>query len=92
MTAALSYVSILFIIPMLKKDSEFCQWHAKQGIVLFIFSIAVSFLYWIPMGWRIAQLVSLLVFVVAVLAIIKTLKGERWEIPVIGKYASMIKF
>ena len=34
--AALSYISILFLVPLLgKRDSKFAQFHAKQGLILF---------------------------------------------------------
>ena len=87
-TAALAYVLLLFLVPMGKKDSPFCQFHAKQGIVLFVTWIVVSFFAWIPfIGW--AAWVSLLV--INIMAIVKTLNGESWELPVIGKYAKQIK-
>lgn len=85
--AALSYVFFLFILPLGKKDSKFCQFHAKQGIIIFVAWIAVSFLGWIPfIGW--AAWVSLLV--TTIMAIVKTLKGEMWEIPYVSTYASKI--
>ncbi len=87
-TAALAYVLLLFIVPMSKKDSDFCQFHAKQGIVLFVAWVIVSFCAWIPfVGW--AAWLSLLL--VNVMAIVKTLNGERWELPILGKYAEQIK-
>ncbi len=74
--AALAYLWILFLVPLLaKKDSPFAQFHAKQGLVLCVAAILFSF---IPViGW----LVNVALFVVAVLAVIKTLSGEAWEIP-----------
>ena len=87
-TAALSYVLLLFLVPMAKKDSAFCQFHAKQGIALFVTWIVVSFCAWIPfVGW--AAWLTLLV--INVMAIVKTLNGESWEIPYLGKYAKQIK-
>ncbi len=87
-TAALSYVLLLFIVPMAKKNSAFCQFHAKQGIVLFVVWVIVSFCAWIPfVGW--AAWLSLLI--VNVMALVKTLNGEMWELPILGKYAKEIK-
>lgn len=87
---------ILFFIPLLvAKDSKFAKEHAKQGLVLLLASIII----WIAgmiipvIGWFIiGPLGSLLVLIVAVVAIIKTLQGEFWEIPMIGKYRSNFKF
>ena len=87
-TAALAYVFLLFFIPMTRKNDEFCQFHAKQGIVMFVVWIVVSFLAWIPfVGW--AAWLSMLVL--NIMAIVKTLNGEKWEIPYLGKYAKQIK-
>lgn len=87
-TAALSYVLLLFLVPMAKKDNAFCQFHAKQGIALFVTWIAVSFFAWIPfVGW--AAWLTLLV--INIMAIVKTLNGESWELPILGKYAKQIK-
>jgi uncharacterized membrane protein len=81
LVAALSYVSILFLVPLLlKKDSKFAQFHAKQGLVLFIVEIVVMFIAWIPMiGW----LVGLATLALAIYAIYQTWLGNWWKIPYI---------
>jgi uncharacterized membrane protein len=73
--AALSYIWLLFLIPLiLKRNSKFCQFHAKQGLILFILSL----LSWFPViGW----LIGLAIIVVSVVGIIKALSGEEWKIP-----------
>jgi uncharacterized membrane protein len=86
--AALSYVLFLWILPLGKRDSEFCQFHARQGMVLFVAWFVVSLLGWIPyVGW--AAWLSLLV--VNLMAIWKTLNGEQWDLPWLSKYAKKIK-
>lgn len=74
--AALSYLGILFLVPLLvKKESPFAQFHAKQGLVLCIAFFVFSF---IPfLGW----MVNLFLLVVVIIALIKTLSGEAWELP-----------
>lgn len=76
--AALSYLGILFLVPLLvKKDSPFAQFHAKQGLVLCIAFFVFSF---IPfLGW----MVNLFLLVVVIIALIKTLSGEAWELPMV---------
>jgi uncharacterized membrane protein len=84
-TAALSYIWILFLIPLLtKKDSKFCQHHAKQGLILFI----ISLISWFPFfGW----IVGIAVIVVSIIAILKVLSGEYWKIPRIYDWSKKIK-
>ncbi len=91
--AILSYIGILFLIPLLAaKEDEFAQYHAKQGMVLFIFSLAGIFIGVIPiLGWVLAPFIFLFIVILAILGIINVLKGEKKEIPVIGKYAHKIK-
>jgi uncharacterized membrane protein len=86
--ALLSYISVLFLIPLLaKKDSKFCQFHAKQGLVLFL----VSLIGMIPIvGWLIAPLLGLVIFIISIIGIIKVLQGEYWKIPVVSDYAEKI--
>ena len=87
--AALSYVFVLFLLPLAKRDSEFCQFHAKQGLMLFVTWIAVSFVIWLPIiGW----MAWLSMLVVNVIAIKKTLDGQKWELPFLGKYAKKINW
>ncbi len=83
--AIISYVWILCLIPLLgNKKSEFVQFHAKQGFVLFLLSFATI----VPFF---GQILCLVLFFVSVWAIIKTLNGEKWEIPVIFEWSKKIK-
>lgn len=82
--ACLSYIGILFLIPMLaKKESKFAQEHAKQGMVMFIAALLMA----IPViGW----IWGVVVLVTNVIAIINTLQGKFWKIP--GAYELSRKF
>lgn len=88
--AALSYLWILFLIPLLtKKDSAFAMYHAKQGLVLFIFSTIAGFIFWIPVvGW----LLPLFSFILFIIGIVNALGGKTQPLPVIGKFAESFKF
>ena len=87
---AIAYLGILFIVPLLvKKDSAFCMFHAKQGLVLFIIEVIGGIIFWIPfVGWAIMALVSIL----GLIALINALMGNQWKIPVIGDLAEKFKF
>lgn len=93
--AALSYFWILFLLPLLmKKNNPFCEHHAKQGLVLFIFSLIVSVLGGIPiLGWLIIMPLGwIMVVLLALLGIVNTLQGKLWNMPFLGKYANKIHF
>ena len=63
-TAALSYVGILCFVPLfLKRNSKFAQFHAKQGLLLFLVKIVGWIIFAIPfIGWALAIIVILLSF------------------------------
>jgi uncharacterized membrane protein len=86
--AALSYVWILCLVPLLgKRDSAFAQFHAKQGLVLFAIELIASLILWLPF---IGQLLMLVLIIVSVLGITKALNGERWEIPYVFEWSKKI--
>jgi uncharacterized membrane protein len=86
--AAISYVWILCLVPLfLKRHSKFCQFHAKQGLVLFILEVLGWLIFWVPLvGW----LLFIYIIVMAVLGIMNALQGNYWEMPALGKYARKI--
>jgi uncharacterized membrane protein len=91
--AALAYFWILFLIPLLaKRDSDFAVFHGKQGLVLFIYSIIISAIGYIPViGWVISWVGGIFGFVLFIIGLINALSGKREPLPVIGKYGENIK-
>ena len=86
--AALSYAWILFLVPLLgKRKSKFAQFHAKQGLVVFILELIGSLLIWFPVF---GQLLMLAFVVISVIGIIKALNGEWWKIPYIYTWSKKI--
>lgn len=92
--AAISYLWILSIIILLvKKDSDYVRFHAKQGVVLFGFSVALSILGFIivlllPIIW----LLDLVIFVAVIVGFIQAIQGKRYKMPVVGDLAEKINF
>lgn len=83
--AALSYAWILCLVPLLgKRDSKFAQFHAKQGLVLFVVELAAGLVVWFPFF---GQLLMLGLIVVSVMGIVKTVNGEWWKIPYIYEWS-----
>ena len=95
--AVLSYIGILCLIPLLAaKESKFAQFHAKQGLVLFLAEVLLSNLYAIPVlnvvmifvGW----IIYILLVVLAIMGIVNALQGKYWKMPVLGGMAEKFKF
>jgi uncharacterized membrane protein len=86
--AALSYLGLLVLVPLLaKKDSPFCQFHAKQGLVLLIAWVAIGIIWVIPiLGWIVGTIGSIFLFVLFIIGLINALGGQAKELPVIGQF------
>jgi len=91
--AILSYFGILFLIPLLAaKDSPFAQFHAKQGLVLFIAEIITVIIAWIPIiGWIAGFILWIIWFVFSIMGIVNVLGGKQTPLPMIGKFAGKFK-
>jgi len=89
MIAVLSYLGILFLVPLLAvKDDEFVQFHAKQGMILFIAEVATMVIAWIPiLGWITAPIAWIVWLVFSIIGIVNVVSGKKKEIPLIGKFA-----
>ena len=88
--AVLSYIGILALIPFLAaKESPYAQFHAKQGLTLFIVEIVYSvlsvILAFIPVvGLIVSGVIGLCVFVLVILGIVNAVQGQAKELPIIG--------
>ena len=91
--AAIGYVGILCIVPLLlKKDSPYSQHHGKQGLVLLIAWMVLWVGNVIPvLGQMVWMIGSLVLLVLMILGIINALNGKLWEMPVLGAYAKKLK-
>jgi len=94
----LAYLGILFLVPLLAaKDSPFAKYHANQGVILFIYAIAVFIVGMIlsvllgtiglgTIGWLLSLLLNLSVLVFVIIGIINALNGEKKPLPLIGNF------
>lgn len=91
--AAIGYVGILCLIPLLlKPKSKFAKFHGKQGLILVIGWVINFFIGIIPvLGWILGFIGMVALLVLSILGIIKSLAGEYWEMPYLAEYAEKIK-
>ena len=86
--ALLSYIGILFLVPLLAaKESKYAQFHANQGLVLFIANLILGVAAAIPvLGWIVSAVGYIFTFVCMILGIVNAAQGKAKELPYIGKY------
>jgi uncharacterized membrane protein len=91
--AILSYFGLLFLIPMLVvKDDSFVQFHAKQGLVLFLFEAATAIFAAVPiLGWLGAPILYIFWIVLSIIGIINVVNNKKEQLPVIGQLADRFK-
>lgn len=81
----LSYLGILCLVPLLaKKESKFAQFHAKQGLVLFIVEIIGSFL--VPL-LGLGLLIYLAALIFSIIGIVNVAGGKMAKLPLVGDLA-----
>ncbi|NTW22255.1 hypothetical protein HGA34_01765 [Candidatus Falkowbacteria bacterium] len=86
--AALSYIFILWLIPLLlKPHSKFAQFHAKQGLVIFVLDVLVALVSWVPFF---GQLLFLAMIALSALAFIRALSGQSWQIPYVYEWSRKV--
>lgn len=83
----LCYLGLLFLIPYLTRpDSDYVKFHSNQGLVLFLFCVALGFVSWIPfLGWLAGFAGSLFAAVCLIMGIVNALNGDKKELPLIGQ-------
>ena len=91
--AGLAYVTIIpaiiFLVVAPYNQKSFIRFHAWQSIFLFVATVIIQIvLGMIPfIGWIILAPFTLLVLVVWVICLIKAFNGQRFSLPLIGKFA-----
>lgn len=90
---ALAYVTIIpaiiFLVVEPYKNSSYVRFHSWQCIFLYLLGFVLGFINVIPILGQIVFLIAMIgLFVAWLMALLRALKGERWEIPLIGKYAA----
>ena len=84
--AILAYIWLLFLVPLLAaKDSKFAQFHAYQGISLFITWVIVNVIGMI-LPYTLSGLVTIGVLVLAIIGIMNAYQGKAKPLPLIGKF------
>ncbi|MBI2453461.1 hypothetical protein HYV56_02030 [Candidatus Peregrinibacteria bacterium] len=80
--AILSYASVIVIVPLiLKRKNAFIQFHATQGLGMFVLSFITAFLA------LFIETISFLIFfsllILSALNMIKAYQGLQWKIPIV---------
>ncbi len=89
---AMSYLGILCFVPlMMNDDDEFIYFHAKQGLVIWIWSVLAVFAFPFPgIGKWLFGLSALAVLVFSAFGLISVLLRKAWKLPLVHAIAIRI--
>ncbi len=83
----LSYIGFLCLVPLLaKKESEFAQFHAKQGLILLIAWIIGGITTAIGIGF----VINIGVVILSIVGLINVNDGKMKDLPIVGDLAKKI--
>jgi len=90
--AALGYLGVLVFVPLLMaRDDEFVQFHAKQGLVIWMWGVLALFALHIPvLGSWLFGLSSMGVVVFSILGLASVVFQRAWKLPLVGAVADLI--
>ena len=85
-TSIFAYLGLIFwLIAFLAGDKEGAKFHLNQGLVLFIGSAISGVISVIPVGGTvIGCILSIVIFVFAIMGIVSACKDEEKPLPLIG--------
>ncbi len=94
----LSYVPMLFIIPLIvvQKRSSFLNYHLNQGIILSLVVIVANFGFdllpwWLSLVFLIKWVLNIAILALLVVGIKNVLERKTEPLPVIGKLFTFLK-
>lgn len=90
--AMLSYLGTLCFIPLVRSDhDEFILFHARQGLILWAWSVVAAFFLLIPgIGIPVFVISIMCVVALSLVGIVSVASGKRWKLPVIYKLSQEI--
>ncbi len=90
--AILSYIPFLCFIPLLNmRDNKEAFFHARQGLILFLFELLAALFLIGALSNLVFKLVLILAFACSVVGIWYVLQGKKIRLPLIGDLADKIK-
>lgn len=83
--ALMSYLGILCLVPLIvNKEDELVHFHARQGLVLWIWSVlALIFLQLPGIGKILFSTSVMAILVCSLVGIVAVLLGKAWKIPLV---------
>ena len=88
----LSYMGVLCLVPLItNRDDEFIHFHAKQGLVIWMWSVLAIMALYVPgLGNFFFSSSAMLIVLASVIGIVSVLFSRAWKLPVIHNISTKI--
>ncbi len=83
--ALMSYLGVLVFVPLaMSRDDEFVNFHARQGLVVWILGIIAIFMLYVPgVGKLIFSTFAMVVVLASLVGIVSVVLHKAWKLPLI---------
>jgi fumarate reductase subunit D len=90
--AAISYLGIMCFVPLLvAREDEFVTFHAKQGLVIWMWSALAIFVLHVPvLGKWVFGFSAMLAIAFSALGLLSVVFGRAWKLPLISYVSERI--
>lgn len=90
--ASLSYLSVLCFVPLvMEKNDQFVSFHAKQGLIIWMWGVLALFALHIPgIGKWLFGLSSMAVVFFSALGLLSVVFQRAWKLPLISWVADRV--
>jgi len=90
--AIISYISFFCIVSLIfKRDNKFALFHAKQGLVIFVFQVSCILLSVMPLIGAVLKLFGISIsFMVSIWGIWNSFSGKYFRIPFVSDIADKV--
>jgi len=93
--ATIGYIHFLCVLPLLlRPESEHCQFHGKQGLVITVFFLMLGWIAkMLSYAWLwTSPIVSIVWICLAIYGMVAAFQGKRKKIPLFGDVAKMLQW
>ena len=90
--AIMSYLGILVFVPLLRnKGDEFVHFHAKQGLVIWMWGVIGIFSLYLPgLGKFLFSFSLMMVMVFSIIGILSAVLNRAWKLPLIHPISTFL--
>ena len=87
----MSYLGVLCLVPLIvNKEDELVHFHAKQGLVLWVWSVLALLFLQIPGIGKIMFSTSVMaILICSIVGILSVLLGKAWKIPLVSNVSNV---